>query len=719
MGDALLKFQNFKSLFGIITRLFVVFAIAYFGYCVYQQLEHFQWQPDYTIPLLITSLTFVLTNTVGAYIWYLLLQGIGEKQYFATTTRIFFISQIAKYIPGNIAHLLGRVVMAKSAGLAATNVSYTLVFELVLLVFSSILFATATIAYVDIDTIAGPIPTLTELLYIGVVCLATIVLIIYLSPKLSARIRQQNILQIPTMPRARVLLNCILLYLFAYFLLGLSTNFLAHAIFDIDIEGNFLFICGIFTIAFVGGFLAPGSPAGIGVREIIFVLLLTPIYGELAAVGIAAFTRIAQMLGDCITLFIGSCLPKVTMLTGSSSLTDSSSAAIKRQTKDAPAKQQHPSAIYWGTYDLSKPRNPILLNSLAQAGCKIVTCHENIWAKDNDKSQIRGIGSWFALALRYLLAYPALIMRFMRLQKPDFIMIGYLGHLDVFMLWPFAKLRGIPIVWDAFISLYNTVVEDRKLFGKHHPLSIAIYCWEWLACRLATTVLLDTNAHADYFRQKYALGPNKVIHAFVGAEEYFFQQQLVTDHSSIKSGPINILFYGTFIPLHGISTIIKASRLVPSDIANWTIIGKGQESNKIQAELDSAKVSNLTWITWVPYEQLVDQIHAADICLGIFGNTQKSAMVIPNKVFQIIAAGKPIVTRDSPAIAELLGNDDPGIWLIPAENEEALAQAILEFYQHRHALDKIDPHASLKEKILPKTIGSKLVSTLNQVGIFN
>jgi glycosyltransferase involved in cell wall biosynthesis len=94
--------------------------------------------------------------------------------------------------------------------------------------------------------------------------------------------------------------------------------------------------------------------------------------------------------------------------------------------------------------------------------------------------------------------------------------------------------------------------------------------------------------------------------------------------------------------------------------------------------LDAEKLPSLKWIPWVEYEKLIDWISQADVCLGIFGASGKAARVIPNKVFQILAAGKPLITRDSPAIRELLLPDMDGVTLVPAADAPALADAVRE-----------------------------------------
>lgn len=92
--------------------------------------------------------------------------------------------------------------------------------------------------------------------------------------------------------------------------------------------------------------------------------------------------------------------------------------------------------------------------------------------------------------------------------------------------------------------------------------------------------------------------------------------------------------------------------------------------------LEAEPLPNLHWIEWATYDQLRQHLAASDICLGIFGESDKAASVIPNKVFQIVAAGRPLITRDSDAIRELLRHAPPCTYLVPPGDPTALANAI-------------------------------------------
>lgn len=368
--------------------------------------------------------------------------------------------------------------------------------------------------------------------------------------------------------------------------------------------------------------------------------------------------------------------------------------------------------VYWGTYDLGKPRNRIIIDGLRANGVEVTECHREIWPDIEDKSQISGTLKKIRILWQWLISYPILLFKFAKLPKHDFIVIGYLGHIDIFFLWPIAKTKGMPIVWDAFLSIYNTVVEDRKLISHYNPLAIILWVCEWLACRLASRLILDTKAHGVYFIKKFSLDAHKVDYVLVGAEKIFFSPKKPTLPAKQKETPFIILFYGQYIPLHGIEHIVKAAQLTSKEAFRWVLIGQGQERKKIDHLISTLELKNVTCIDWVPYTELINWLKKADVCLGIFGATEKAGMVIPNKVFQIIAAGRPFITAASPAILDFIPPNEPGATLIPIASPEALAKAVVNCYQRRQWFSEQFFFVDLKKKITPQAIGLQFLRIL-------
>jgi glycosyltransferase involved in cell wall biosynthesis len=369
--------------------------------------------------------------------------------------------------------------------------------------------------------------------------------------------------------------------------------------------------------------------------------------------------------------------------------------------------------VLWGTPDLGKPRTRILINGLRSKGVIACECVFNIWGGVEDKSQVRGALAWMSIVLRYCMAYPALIFRYLRSPRHDVVLVAYMGHLDVLILWPFAKLRRAKIVWDAFLSLYGTIVEDRKMISARHPLAWTIHSIEQLACKAADVVVLDTHAHADYFCSRYGLSKEKFITVWVGAETDIFHRGAATP-ANANNGEFNVLFYGQFIPLHGIEFIIDAARRTCDPSIKWTIVGRGQERAKIDELVKRLGLPSLRLIDWVDYCELPKLIAQSDLCLGVFGVSDKAARVIPNKVFQILAVGRPLATADTPAIREIVTEQTHGVWLVEPGSGVALAGAVAAAKRWKDKNGNSVLYPEIEQKISPQAITQSLIKQLER-----
>jgi len=365
--------------------------------------------------------------------------------------------------------------------------------------------------------------------------------------------------------------------------------------------------------------------------------------------------------------------------------------------------------VLWGTYDTGKPRVRLLRQGIRMSGFELIECHAHAWGGVEDKSQVKGAFSKLTLLLHLLACYPRLIWRYLRLPAHDLVLVSYPGLLDVLLIRCFAWLRGVPLAWDVFISAYDTVVDDRRMLGYRHPAAHVLWALEWLSLRAADGVFMDTKAHARRLETLFHLRDGECGAVWVGAETEKFPavQQTVVRR---QKKPLQLLFYGQFIPLHGIACIVEAARLLSHEDIDWILIGSGQETSHIRAMLDEQPLPRMHWHAWADYQDLINWIQQADVCLGIFGTSEKAANVIPNKVFQIIAAQKPLITRDSPAIRELLQHSPPCVSLIAAGNAHALADAVLQ-YAANDKKESLRP-ADLSNKIDAKAVGVQFCTWL-------
>lgn len=247
----------------------------------------------------------------------------------------------------------------------------------------------------------------------------------------------------------------------------------------------------------------------------------------------------------------------------------------------------------------------------------------------------------------------------------DIIFVGFLGHF----LMPLVKLcTRKKIIFDAFLSLYQTLVFDRCIIAPNGLAARFVRFIDRSACQLADTVILDTNAHIDFFVKTLELDRKKFCRVSVGSDDSVMYPRKQRPHERFT-----VHFHGEYQALHGAEYIVEAARLLP-DI-HFQMIGKGKTLADCQGRARRYNLSNVTFLAPVSYEALPDYIAQADVCLGIFGKTQKANLVIPHKVFEALACGKPLITVDTPSVRELL-TDREHVLLCRAADPAVLAAAI-------------------------------------------
>ena len=310
--------------------------------------------------------------------------------------------------------------------------------------------------------------------------------------------------------------------------------------------------------------------------------------------------------------------------------------------------------LYFGTYERDYPRNAQVISCLRGAGVEVVEHHVGVWEGMRHKWALGP-----AAAARVLAAEARLLLARPR-GSFDAVIVGYPGHLDL----PAARraARGRPVLFNPLVSLTETLVEDRRRFAPGSPAARALRALDRRALRAADLVVADTSENARALADLGGLAPDRVAVCFVGAEERLFRPGWEPPERFVA------LFVGKLIPLHGLETILAAAALAPE--LRFRIVGSGQ----LEALLGSAP-ENVAHVDWVPYDELPAAIRASGCCLGVFGTSAKARRVIPNKAFQALACGAPLVTADTPAARELLRDGESAL-LVPPGDPAALAAAV-------------------------------------------
>lgn len=237
------------------------------------------WQDWASVAAL--ACAYAVINGLLALGWHLLLRQRKERQPLIWSLRVYALTQLSKYIPGNIFQFAGRQIMGATAGLGQKSLLYASAMEVLFLVLAALCF----------------VPVLLPVAFPGILPLASVglaaSLLLFLLPGVCAMGGRRL---------AIAAASCaIFVALSGAIFLGVLTLCGGQLASGHDAPT----IIGAFVISWLAGLLTPGAPAGIGVREAILLLLLDDLVAESVVVTSVVTGRVVTTLGDVVFFGMG------------------------------------------------------------------------------------------------------------------------------------------------------------------------------------------------------------------------------------------------------------------------------------------------------------------------------------------------------------------------------------------------------------------------------
>ncbi len=252
-----------------------------------------------------------------------------------------------------------------------------------------------------------------------------------------------------------------------------------------------------------------------------------------------------------------------------------------------------------------------------------------------------------------------------RMKDYDLSFVGFAPQL---VLPFFRRLRKKPVIEDFFISLYDTLVQDRKKFSPDSLPAKLLKKLDKKTLSLGDKVITDTRAHADYFVQDLSCDPKKTEVLYLEADTSIYRPMPA---KKMAGSPFRVLYFGSILPLQGVDVVLDAVRLFRDDPSfSFELIGPLKDGA-------APKQDNLTCISWLSQQDLAEHIASADLCLaGHFSATiDKAKRTIPGKAYIYRAMEKPMILGDTPANHELYTEDDMTFFTPPGD-AQALSDTI-------------------------------------------
>ena len=274
---------------------------------------------------------------------------------------------------------------------------------------------------------------------------------------------------------------------------------------------------------------------------------------------------------------------------------------------------------------------------------------------------------------RYL---PRLLRVFLRLalmplRRFDAVFVGFAPQL---VLPVFARrFRGMLVAEDFFISLYDTLVCDRRKFRPGTLPARLLHRLDEKTLSLAAHVVADTDAHADYFAREFGVPRARIRTLYLQADSAVYHPMVIAKPASLARAFL-VFYFGSVLPLQGVDVILESASLLKGHAGiRFELVGPLSAAQRRRCKGCRAEL-----IPWLDQRVLATHIARADVCLaGHFSaDIAKASRTIPGKAYIYEAMQKPMILGDNPANRELF-REDAGHRFVRMGDAQALASAIL------------------------------------------
>lgn len=272
----------------------------------------------------------------------------------------------------------------------------------------------------------------------------------------------------------------------------------------------------------------------------------------------------------------------------------------------------------------------------------------------------------------YRIIYTYIRLSQMLFTKYDYIFVGFAPQLYLPFLYVIKREK---LIIDFFISVYDTMVDDRKKIKPNSHLAKVVHQIDKLTIKRSQYAVCDTKAHRDYFIDEFNEECSKFLVIYIVADTSIYKPSINRPCKNTND-KLEVLYFGSILPLQGIDVVLEATVLLRDKDISFTIIGPIDG----KLHVNKKEYTNVKFISWLTQEDLAYKIGQADLCLaGHFnGEIGKADRTIAGKTYIYQAMNKPIILGKSSANRELFKQNEMTMF-VERGNPKDLSKCILEY----------------------------------------
>lgn len=247
--------------------------------------------------------------------------------------------------------------------------------------------------------------------------------------------------------------------------------------------------------------------------------------------------------------------------------------------------------------------------------------------------------------------------------------------------WMLARLKGVPFLFEVR-DLWPTFAIAVGVLK--NPLLIRMSEWlERFLYRHADRVMVNSPGYVQHVTE---LGARRVELVPNGADPDMFDS-VDGGRAFRASNHLEQNFVVLYAGAHGMSNdlgvVLAAARLLEdAPEVHLVLMGDGKEKAGLQAQATQMKLANVTFLPPVPKNGMAEALAGADACIAILKPIDAYKTTYPNKVFDYMAAGRPVVLAIDGVIRQVVEAAGCGVFAQPGD-PNALAEAIRKLARNR------------------------------------
>ena len=289
----------------------------------------------------------------------------------------------------------------------------------------------------------------------------------------------------------------------------------------------------------------------------------------------------------------------------------------------------------------------------------------------NLRSRIRAAGRAVVRLTAIVLTIRAQV-RASRGLDPGADLYHGMAYMGIPVAISLAARRKVPVVYDA----RDIYVDAGNIARLPRPIRRFVGRLERGWARRADRVITVNRPYAEVMASRWDLPlPLIVLNCSFRYEPSDPRSCRIHEQLGLDRKAAVVLYQGGFSRDRGIEQLIEAIRLVPDAVL--VLMGYGRLRAELEAvAADPALEGRVRILPAVPPAELLDWISAADIvAMPIQPTTLNHRLTTPNKLFEAMAAGVPVVASDLPGMASIVRDTGAGLLVDPTD-PTAIAAAI-------------------------------------------